>query len=86
MRPEKDVRLLWSKLTLRKLLNSSGGHRSTVLRWENKITFIFHFIIILDMLSARIAQQLPNGTRLQGEIADVCVVCVAQLLCHHVGV
>lgn len=39
MRPEKDVRLLWSKLTLRRLLNSSGGQRSTVLRKEKTKTF-----------------------------------------------
>lgn len=35
MRPEKEVRLLWSKLTLRRLQNKSAGDRSTIL-WERK--------------------------------------------------
>lgn len=36
MRPEKDVRLLWSKLMQRTLRKSSGGDRSTIL-WEKYI-------------------------------------------------
>lgn len=35
-------------------------------------------------LSVCIARLLPNGAGLQGEIGDVCVVRVAQLLCYHV--
>lgn len=34
--------------------------------------------------SVCIARLLPNGAGLQGEIGDVCVVRVAQLLCYHV--
>lgn len=75
MRPEKEVRLLWSKLTLRRQENKSAGDKSTIL-WERKahllLALVFknpHFIIL--NFTSRMS---PYGAGLQGEVGDFGVV------------
>lgn len=83
MRPENEERLLWSRRTVRKLKNSSGGFKSTTL-WKNPKHFISLFYPPHDSQFGHVcvfAGLLPDGKERQSERCDIGAVREVESLC-----